>query len=735
VSYPLSVRSSRFSVRSHLRAADVSFAAAICALALFSLTQVATAAAPAAAVPKSVPLPLHERIDRLIEAERLAPAGRTADDAEFIRRVTLDLHGIIPTAEETEAFLADKSADKRENLIDGLLASPRFVRHFATTFDVMWGERLGDKIIKSPDWYDYLYRSFAERKPYDVMVREILTADDVDPKLRPASKFFHDRECEPNVMTRDIGRIFFGMDMQCNQCHDHPVIDDYRIADYYGLYALVSRTYLTGTKRKGSERAIAEKAEGEANFKSVFTGEAADKVAPRIPRGAVIAEPTFAKGEEFVKKPAKDEVGVPKFSRRKALAEAATTGNNELFDRNGANRLWAHVFGRGLVHPVDNIHPDNPPTHPAVLDLIAAEFRARKYDIRDLVGELVKTRAYARSFVTPQPTDLQPGLAAKQAARWSAERAKLEPQMKAAAIAAEKANDALGAARGKGAKKAATPVAAAKAEPAKDKAAAEKGKVATKDAAAAKEAAPQVDFVALQNNYETAAAEYRKLRTQFNALNARIAEAEKIVAFEKLASTDKVGAKRAWDAIVQDWNDRGEVTLLKPLPPEVFAASLMQATGLVSSAETRVKAAFKKAAPKELMAVAAAERPRMEAMLIDKQTFEPLKGSYGKFIELYGDASAGFAATLNQALFFGNGNIVESWLRPSGDNLTARLLKLTEPNALADAMFLAVYSRKPSDTERSDVVGYLKGRDKDRAVAVQEMLWGLLSASEFRFNH
>ena len=713
----------RFSVRSAWRAAIVSSAAAICVLTSCLLSHAAKAAAPTVAVQKTLPLPLHERIDRLLEAERLAPAGRTADDAEFIRRVTLDLHGIIPSAEETEAFLADKSADKRTKLIDGLLESPRFVRHFTTTFDVMWSERLGDKIIKSADWYDYLYRSFAERKPYDVMVREILTADDVDPKLRPASKFFHDRECEPNVMTRDIGRIFFGMDMQCNQCHDHPVIDDYRIADYYGLYALVSRTYLTGTRRKGSERAIAEKAEGEANFKSVFTGEAADKVAPRIPRGTVITEPTFAKGEEFVKKPAKDEVGVPKFSRRKALAEAATAGNNDMFDRNGANRLWAHVFGRGLVHPVDNIHPDNPPTHPAVLDLIASEFRARKYDIRDLVGELVKTRAYARSFVAPQPSDLQPGLAAKQAARWNAERAKLEPQLKGAAIAAEKANDVLGAARGKGAKKSATPVAAAKTEPAKDK------------PAAAKEAAPKIDFVALQNSYETAAAEYRKLRTQFNRLNAKIEEAEKIIAFEKLAATDKTGAKRAWDAIVQDWNDRGEVTLLKPLPPEVFAASLMQATGLVSSAETRVKAAFKKAAPKELMTVAAAERPRMEAMLIDKQTFEPLKGSYGKFIELYGDASAGFAATLNQALFFGNGSVVESWIKPSGDNLTARLLKLTEPNALADAMFLAVYSRKPSAAERSEVAGYLKGRDKDRAVAVQEMLWGLLSANEFRFNH
>jgi len=685
------------------------------------------AAAPAEASKPAVALPLHERIDRLIEAERLAPAGKTADDAEFLRRATLDLHGIIPSAEEAQAFLADNSPDKRAKLIEQLLASPRFVRHFATTFDVMWGERLGDKIIKSAEWYEYLYRSFAERKPYDVLVREILTADDVDPKLRPASKFFHDRECEPNVMTRDIGRLFFGMDMQCNQCHDHPVVDDYRIGDYYGLYAFVGRTYLAGSKKKGSERVIAEKAEGEANFKSVFTGEAADKVQPRIPRGGTIAEPAFAKGDEFVKKPAKDEVGIPKFSRRRALAEAVTAGKNDTFDRNAVNRLWSHLFGRGLVHPVDFIHPDNPPTHPAVLDLLAAEFKARKYDIRDLVGELVKTRAYQRSFLLPQPSDLQPGLAAKQAARWEAELQKLTPLVKSAHVAAEKANDMLGAARGKSAKK---DVAAAK------------EKVAAKEVAPAKAAAPKpaaagpvVDLVALQNGYETAAAEYRKLHTLSNALAAKIDEARKIMAYEKVAKSDPAAAKPAWEAVVSTWTERGEVTLLRPLTPEAFAASLMQATGLVGSAETRVKASFKKSAPKELMAVAEAERPRMEAMLIDKQTFEPLRGSYGKFIELYGDSAGGFSATLNQALFFGNGSVVDSWVKPSGDNLTARLAKLSDTAALAEAMFLSVYTRKPTDAERRDVAGYLKGRDKDRPLAVQEMLWALLSSNEFRFNH
>jgi len=694
------------------------------------------AASPATAVatkPATMSEPLHQRIDRLLEAERLAPAGIKSDDAEFIRRVTLDLHGIIPSTEEAQAFLDDKSPDKRTKLVDRLLASPRFVRHLATTFDVMWGERLGEKMIKSGEWYEYLYNSFAERKPYDVMVREILTADDVDPKLRPASKFFHDRECEPNVMTRDIGRLFFGMDMQCNQCHDHPIVDDYRIGDYYGLYAFVGRTYLAGDRKKGSVKVLAEKADGEANFKSVFNGEAADKVPPRVPRGAVIAEPTFAKGEEFLVKPAKDVTPVPKFSRRKALAAAVTAADNDLFDRNAANRIWALVFGRGLVHPVDFIHPDNPPTHPEVLDLIAAEFRARKYDVRDLVRELVLTRAYERSFLLPQPSDVRPGLAAKHAARWDAELKKLEPALKAAQLAAEKANEVLGAARGKAAKKP-----AATTEPAKVAAKEPEAKTAAKSQAkdAAAPAAPKVDFIALQNDYEKAAAEYRKLRTRSKALAAKIAEAEQIVAFEKIAKSDPAAAKRAWEAVVQTWNERGEITLLKPLTPEAFAAGLMQATGLVGSAETRVRASLKKAVPKELAGIAEAERQRMEAMWIDKQTFDPLKGNYSRFVTLYGETGGGgFAATLNQALFFGNGGTIENWVKPSGDNLTARLDKLTDAGKLAETMYLAVFTRRPTETETREVAGYLKGREKDRSLAIQEMLWALLSSNEFRFNH
>ena len=129
-------------------------------------------------------------------------------------------------------------------------------------------------------------------------------------------------------------------------------------------------------------------------------------------------------------------------------------------------------------------------------------------------------------------------------------------------------------------------------------------------------------------------------------------------------------------------------------------------------------------------------RSTIEAILVDKQTFEPLRTNFTRFVELYAEAPGqDFAATLNQALFFGNAGVVEAWLKPEGTNLTARLAALSDPNELADEMYLSVLTRKPSDAERQDVADYLQGLKQNRAAAVQELVWALMSSSEFRFNH
>ena len=219
----------------------------------------------------------------------------------------------------------------------------------------------------------------------------------------PPPAFVLDRDAEPNLVTRDIGRIVFGMDLQCCQCHDHPLIDDYYQDDYYGLFAFVHRTSLfTDTKTKLVS--LTEKADGEASFKSVFTGASSDKALPRLPKGAVLfVEPTFAKGQEYTVKPDKTVRGVPKFSRR---ARPGRHGSRQpRISRNLANRLWAHMFGRGLVHPLDFHYAANPPANPE-LSAFYRRTKAPALALHPILRELVLPRAYQRPCDPPRPETL-----------------------------------------------------------------------------------------------------------------------------------------------------------------------------------------------------------------------------------------------------------------------------------------------------------------------------------------
>jgi hypothetical protein len=343
--------------------------------------------------------PLHERIDRMIEAAHVGPLAERCDDAEFLRRVSLDLTGVIPSADDVRAFLDDPAKDKRSRLVDRLLDSPLYALHMTDTLDVMLMERRPDKHVKSPEWRKWLHESLTANKPYNVLAAEILGADGVDPEHRAPARFYLDREAETNLLTRDVGRMFFGRDMQCAQCHDHPLIADYLQEDYYGIYAFLSRSYLfTDSKKKTT--VLAEKAEGDADFKSVFTGEAGKRL-PTLPGGEPVAEPTFKKGEEYEVKAAKNVRPVPKYSRREQLARLVEAGQNEAFRRNIVNRLWAHMMGRGIVDPPDLHHSDNPPSHPKLLAMLADEFAAGDYDMKAMLRELALTETYQRSFEMP----------------------------------------------------------------------------------------------------------------------------------------------------------------------------------------------------------------------------------------------------------------------------------------------------------------------------------------------
>lgn len=363
-------------------------------------------------LPLTAAEPLAPRIDQLVEADQFGPVAALASDGEFLRRVTLDLHGVIPTSAEARAFLDDPTPNKREIVIDRLLASPRFAVHMANVFDVMLMERRPDKHVTTPEWQKFLQTAFEKNMPYDQLAREILGADGVDANLRPAAKFFLDRDSEPHLMTRDVGRMFFGMDLQCAQCHDHPLVDHYLQTDYYGLFAFVNRTSVF-TDAAAKKSFLSEKSDGDASYKSVFTQDAGH-IRPQLPGDNEIEEPRLRQGEDYVVPPLPETRPVPKYSRRAKLAELATNGGNRQFNVNISNRIWAHLMGRGLVHPVDLHHPLNPPSHPAVLDLITNEFVAMKYDIKWLMREIVLTKTYQRS-IDPPSADIMPYLAAAAA--------------------------------------------------------------------------------------------------------------------------------------------------------------------------------------------------------------------------------------------------------------------------------------------------------------------------------
>ncbi|MBI1313423.1 DUF1549 domain-containing protein [bacterium] len=386
----------------------------------------APATAPTANTPATAPL--HERIDQLVEKFAVGPRSEIADDLTFLRRVSLDLIGRVPSSAEARAFLADNSPNKRQAVVDRLLATPDFPRNLAGVFDVMLMERRGNKHVKTDELRAWLQKSFESDRSYLDIVTSLLAADGSPDDNRAAAAFYLERDVEPNLLTREVGRMFFGVDLQCAQCHNHPLIDDYLQTDYYGLFAFVNRmsVFQPDTKKPAL---ITEAATGDTNFKSVFTEREA-VTGPRLPGGAEFTEPVFATGDEYATRPDKDVRGIPKYSRRQKLAELVGAGGNDYFDRNIANRLWAVMLGRGLVHPVDQHHSDNPATNPELLDLLAREFADNGYKVRPLLREIALTQVYQRSYRLP--ADLAP----------SAEVAKTAlPDLKVKLVAEEQATD------------------------------------------------------------------------------------------------------------------------------------------------------------------------------------------------------------------------------------------------------------------------------------------------------
>jgi len=347
--------------------------------------------------------PLHEKIDRLIEGRAGGALSPPASDAEFVRRIYLDLAGRIPTASEARAFLDGAREDKRARLVDRLLSSPDYSRRMKDFFHVMFLERRGT----DPEWERFLDHAFSKNMPWDEMVEAIVNPDAEDPNTRGSAYFFTKRlekygqnPVDMPRLVRDVGRLFLGVDLQCAQCHNHPFVDDYHQVDYQGLYAFVGHI---STRRGAKFPALDEKLlRDKVEFVSVFTMEKGE-TGPRLPGGEEVAIPVYKKGEEYLVPPdrKKRTAGVPRFRPLEELGKRLPTENNTAFARNIANRLWWMLMGRGIVHPLDWHHSGNPPSHPELIDLLAVEVVAHDFDIKWMLRQIARTRAYGRSSLLP----------------------------------------------------------------------------------------------------------------------------------------------------------------------------------------------------------------------------------------------------------------------------------------------------------------------------------------------
>ncbi|WP_439628503.1 DUF1549 domain-containing protein [Gemmata sp.] len=298
-------------------------------------------------------------IDKLVDAKlaklNVAPSG-LCDDAEFLRRVFLDLTGTLPTAAEARAFLADAARDKRAKLVESLLDRPEF----ADLWAMRWADLL--RVDRGPLghqrahlYYKWVRGAIANNKPFDEFARELVTAEGPVAEVGPAN--FFKVMTKPGETASAVSQVFLGVRITCAECHHHP-FDRWKQTDYYGMTAF----FATGTTTNPRTN------------KPVFA---------------------YALGGEM---PAADPTG----DRRVPLAEWMTRPDNPFFARNLSNRVWGWLLGRGLVEPVDDVRATNPPSNPELLDGLAKFVVESKYDVRKLIVAVTASRVYQ---TTTAPND------------------------------------------------------------------------------------------------------------------------------------------------------------------------------------------------------------------------------------------------------------------------------------------------------------------------------------------
>ena len=324
--------------------------------------------------------------------------AHSVNDSTFVRRVYLDLLGRVPRQSERNDFLSITNSTKRGDLIDQLLTSDEHAGHLAEVLDaILIGRTNVDQVQKRTDagWFAYLKNAMHENRPWNQVAREMVLARPSSSESHGAAWYLYARKDKHQDIAEAVSKDMFGVRIDCAQCHDHPLADEIKQRDYWGLVAFFNRSKNVDTAQgpRISESAIG----GFSDFANLQGSSSPNEL--RFLEDRYIEEVRPAKDikevdlEELYFSAEGTDPKVPKFSRREQFVEKVLA-DHPLVAKAMVNRMWGWMMGRGLVHPVDALDSYHPASHPELLEWLAKDFVASDYDVRRLTKAIASTRAY-----------------------------------------------------------------------------------------------------------------------------------------------------------------------------------------------------------------------------------------------------------------------------------------------------------------------------------------------------
>jgi hypothetical protein len=322
-----------------------------------------------------------------LERLRMNPSDLCTDEA-FVRRAYLDLLGIVPDAQSARAFILDQSPSKRGRLIDELLERPEFADFWA----LKWGDllRAEERLLDRKGlelFHQWVRQGIAEHKPLDQFAREIIMARGSTYK-NPAANFYRATRT-PMERGEAAAQLFLGTRVQCAQCHNHP-FDRWTQDDYYDWQRVFARVGYKVLENRRRDTVDGHEFKGEQIVFITNSGEV------KNPRTGAPAKPRFLSETKECDTTHEDELT--------ALARWVTAPSNPFFAKAQANRIWYHLFGRGIVDPLDDFRASNPPSHPELLEALANDLVNHGFDLRQLIRVIMNSRTYQLAS-TPNDTN------------------------------------------------------------------------------------------------------------------------------------------------------------------------------------------------------------------------------------------------------------------------------------------------------------------------------------------